>query len=146
MPSPTWSTVPTSERSVSTSYCSIRCLRIEVISSGRSFTESLSFGSVPGDEFSAEAVEVAAHARVHAERAGLEDHPADQVWVDGARRLDGPAGGLLDPADDRVRLVLGELVRGRQLHLEAALLAVDDRVELLDDPTELAGAALRGDD
>src|SRR4029078_4229172 len=38
MPSPTWSTVPTSERSVSTSYCSIRCFRIEVISSGRSFT------------------------------------------------------------------------------------------------------------
>src|SRR5919198_2919660 len=38
IPSPTWSTVPTSARSVSTSYSSIRCLRIEVISSGRSFT------------------------------------------------------------------------------------------------------------
>src|SRR5437764_1406713 len=37
MPSPSWRTVPTSERSVSTSYCSIRCLRIDVISSGRSF-------------------------------------------------------------------------------------------------------------
>src|SRR5215471_10073535 len=37
MPSPTWRTVPTSARSVSTEYSSIRCLRIEVISSGRSF-------------------------------------------------------------------------------------------------------------
>jgi len=35
MPSPTWRTVPTSERSVSTSYCSILDFRIRVISSGR---------------------------------------------------------------------------------------------------------------
>src|SRR5579875_222901 len=41
MPSPTCRTVPTSARSVSTSYCSIRCLRIEVISSGLSFMPSL---------------------------------------------------------------------------------------------------------
>src|SRR5919197_2912201 len=41
MPSPTWRTVPTSARSISTSYCSIRSFRIEVISSGRSFTWSL---------------------------------------------------------------------------------------------------------
>src|SRR5712691_3229571 len=40
MPSPTWSTVPTSARSVSTSYRSIRSLRIDVISSGRSFTRA----------------------------------------------------------------------------------------------------------
>src|SRR5712692_1292732 len=39
MPSPTCRTVPTSERSVSTSYCSIRCFRICVISSGRSFID-----------------------------------------------------------------------------------------------------------
>src|SRR6266511_4148896 len=38
IPSPIWRTVPTSARSVSTSYCSILSLRIEVISSGRSFT------------------------------------------------------------------------------------------------------------
>ena len=36
--------------------------------------------------------------------------------------------------DDRARLVVGELVRGRQLDREAALLAVDDRLELLGDP------------
>src|SRR5919197_161176 len=41
MPSPTCSTVPTSARSVSTSYCSICRRRIEVISSGRSFTRQL---------------------------------------------------------------------------------------------------------
>ena len=37
MPSPTWSTVPTSARSVSTAKSSMRCLRMVVISSGRSF-------------------------------------------------------------------------------------------------------------
>src|SRR6185503_10324561 len=145
MPSPTWSTVPTSERSVSTSYCSIRCFRIEVISSGRSFTNlspgfctspvrrglraepgfarreprshpshaqperGVSWGNhgflhvalrdvasrrtllVSGHEFTTKAVEPAAHAGVHAQRAGLEDHPADQVGVDRAARLDGAA-------------------------------------------------------
>src|SRR3954452_662134 len=40
MPSPIWRTVPTSARSVSTSYCSIRWRRIDVISSGRSFKSS----------------------------------------------------------------------------------------------------------
>ena len=44
MPSPIWRTVPTSERSVWTSYCSIRCFRIEVISSGRSFNSSTPSG------------------------------------------------------------------------------------------------------
>ena len=43
-PSPIWRTVPTSERSVWTSYCSIRCFRIEVISSGRSFNSSTPSG------------------------------------------------------------------------------------------------------
>ena len=38
IPSPMASTLPTSARSVSTSYSSMRCLRIDVISSGRSFT------------------------------------------------------------------------------------------------------------
>ena len=41
MPSPTWRTEPTSERSVWTSYCSILDLRIDVISSGRSFNSQL---------------------------------------------------------------------------------------------------------
>src|SRR3954447_21742172 len=40
MPSPICRTVPTSARSVSTSYCSIRWRRIDVISSGRSFKSS----------------------------------------------------------------------------------------------------------
>src|SRR6187551_274022 len=145
MPSPTWRTVPTSERSVSTSYCSIRCLRIEVISSGRSFTGRSLLRSGSGYELAAEAVDPAAHARVDAQRAGLEDHPADQVGVDRAARLDGAAGGLLDLRDDRAGLVVGERVGGRQLDLQAALLAVDDRLELLGDRSQLAGASLRGD-
>ena len=41
MPSPSWSTAPTSARFVSTSNSSIRLRRIEVISSGRSFTDGL---------------------------------------------------------------------------------------------------------
>src|SRR5262245_33507742 len=130
MPSPTWRTVPTSERSVSTSYCSIRCLRIEVISSGRSFTSNL-LGSC--HQFSAETVQSAAHARVDAQRTGLQDHPADQLGVDRARRLDRATGGLLDLADDRVSLGVVELVGGRELDLEATLLAVDQRLELLRD-------------
>src|SRR6476646_2750555 len=112
MPSPTWSTVPTSARSVSTSNSLIRSLRMAVISSGRSFTVFLS-GSC--DEFSFEALQAAAHARVDAQRAGLEDDAADQLGVDGACCLDGPARGLADLLDDRACLVLGELERGRQL-------------------------------
>src|SRR5438552_2383542 len=106
MPSPTWSTVPTSARSVSTSNSLIRFLRIAVISSGRSFTGFLS-GS--RDEFSGEAFQAAAHARVHAQRAGLQDDAADQARIDVARRLDGAARRSLDLADDCARLVLGQL-------------------------------------
>src|SRR5262245_31869863 len=109
MPSPTWRTVPTSERSVSTSYCSIRCFRIEVISSGRSFTEGLSFGSVSGHEIATKSFQAAAHAGVDAQRAGLEDEAADEVGVDRAGRLDGATRRLLDPADDGLRLGLVEL-------------------------------------
>ena len=37
-------------------------------------------------------------------RSDLEDDPADEARVDGARRLDRAAGGLLDRRDDRARL------------------------------------------
>ena len=49
--------------------------------------------------------------------------PPIRLGVDGARRLDLAAGGLLDLADDRLRLVVGELDRGRQLDVERSLLA-----------------------
>ena len=112
MPSPTCSTVPTSDRSVSTSYCSIRDLRIEVISSGRSFTLSPCFRSSSscGGELVAEALQAAAHAGVDAQRACLQDHAADQLGIDLAGRLDRAAGGLLDLRDDRGCLVVGQLV------------------------------------
>src|SRR6266516_7376319 len=97
MPSPTWRTVPTSARSVSTSYSSIRCFRIEVISSGRSFTRSPFLMTLScGCQLPAEALEPAAHARVETARAHLKHDPADQARIDLACRLDLAAGGLLD--------------------------------------------------
>src|SRR3954469_10804778 len=139
MPSPTWSTVPTSARSVSTSNSLIRSLRMAVISSGRSFTVFLS-GS--GDEFSFEALQAAAQASVHAQRAGLEDDAADQLGVDRACRLNRPPGRFLDLVDDRARLLLGELDRGRQLDVQLSLRPRDELLELLADLLDLAAPAL----
>src|SRR5581483_8088790 len=139
MPSPTWSTVPTSARSVSTSKSLIRSLRIAVISSGRSFTGFLS-GS--GEQFSFEALETAAEARVDAQRAGLEDDAADQAGVDRARRLDRAAGDALDLADDLARLVLAELDRGRQLDVQLPLLARGELLELGGDLVDFSPAPL----
>src|SRR6266571_7775687 len=105
MPSPTWRTVPTSARSVSTSYCSIRSLRIDVISSGRSFT-----ALAPPHEFLTQTFEPAAHACVDAHRAGLQDEAADQARVHSPLRLDLAAGGLFDLLQERARLLVRELV------------------------------------
>src|SRR5215469_4619021 len=99
MPSPIWSTVPTSARSVSTSYCSIRSLRIDVIPSGRSFKAF----SAP-HEFVSQSFQSPADARVDAQRPRLEDDAADQVGVDLAGRLDLAAGRILDLLQDRVGL------------------------------------------
>src|SRR4051795_8483056 len=104
MPSPIWRTLPTSARSVSTSYCSIRWRRIEVISSGRSF-KSL---SAPHQCLS-KSFQSPSHARVGSIRAGLKHDAAEDVGVDAARRLDRAAGGLLDLLDDRLRLVVRQL-------------------------------------
>src|SRR5881398_859901 len=95
MPSPSWRTVPTSARSVSTSYCSIRARRIEVISSGRSFTVF----SAP-HQFMSQSFQPSTHARVGPVRACLQHEAADQARVDAARRLDRSSGRLLDLADD----------------------------------------------
>src|ERR687885_668556 len=135
MPSPIWSTVPTSARSVSRSYCSIRSLRIDVISSGRSFN------SAPY-EVAAEALEAAAHARIHAARADLEHDSSDQVRVDGRGRFDFASRCALDLAEDRAQLILGELDGRGQLDLEALLLARDEALELAVDLVELGDAVL----
>src|SRR5581483_11008438 len=139
MPSPTWSTVPTSARSVSTSKSLIRSFRIAVISSGRSFTGFLS-GS--GNQFSFQALQAAAHARVDAQRARLEDDAADQVWVDCTRRLDRAPGDALDLSDDLARLVLGELDRGRQLDVQLPLLSRGELLELAGDLVDLSPTPL----
>src|SRR5438876_286416 len=109
MPSPTWRTVPTSARSVSTSYSSIRCFRIEVISSGRSFTQSPLLVLSCGCQLPPEALEPAADARVETARADLEHDPADQARIDLACHLDLTAGGLLDVLQELPCLLVGEL-------------------------------------
>src|SRR4051794_8529678 len=147
MPSPSWRTVPTSERSVSTSYCSIRCLRIEVISSGRSFTVRLlripsRWSRARPSELAAQLVEAAAHAGVETQRADLEDEAADQARVDAAPRVDRPAERAGDALDEAVRLLVGELHRRGEVELEPALRLGDERLELPGDLFDLADAPL----
>src|SRR5436309_696135 len=110
IPSPTCRTVPTSARSVSTSYCSIRERRIDVISSGRSFTVF----SAP-HQFSSQSFKSSTHARVGAIRAGLQHEAAEQIRIDAARRLDLSSRGLLDLADDLAGLAVGQLTRRYEL-------------------------------
>src|SRR5205823_1166159 len=137
MPSPSWRTVPTSARSVSTSYCSIRERRIEVISSGRSFTLS----SAP-HQFVSQSFESSTHARVRAVRPRPEDEATDERRVDAARRLDLPSCGLLDLSDDLSRFRVRQLARRDQLDVQAALLARHQPLELGRDRLDLAGAPL----
>src|SRR5438874_670210 len=143
MPSPIWRTVPTSDRSVSTSYCSIRCLRIDVISSGLSFT---GFLSASGRQLLSKAFEAAADARVDAERPGLEDDSADQVGVDPSRGVDLASARALDLLEDSLLLVRVELDRRRQLDLEPPLLREREALEVPLDLLDLAGATLLGEE
>src|SRR5581483_11988902 len=142
MPSPIERTVPTSARSVSTSYCSIRWRRIDVISSGRSFKGS----PLCPHEFVSQAFQSAADARVDAVRAGRQDDAADDVRVDAARRLDLAARSFLDLRDDVRRLFVRQLARGRELDRQAALLARDQPLELKRDLLDLPCPALLGDE
>src|SRR3954447_21334803 len=145
MPSPTWSTVPTSASSVSTSYCSIRLRRIEAISSGLSCTGRVLLLLVAYDgrgQFLAQAREPAADARVDAHRARLDDEPADQVGVDARRCLDLAAGRRADLLDDRASLLGRQLERGRELDVEDALLAAPQLLELPLHRGDPVGAAL----
>src|SRR6476660_4626033 len=137
MPSPIWRTVPTSARSVSTSYCSIRSRRIDVISSGLSFKAL----SAP-HEFGSQSFQSPAHARVDAQRARLQDDAADQIGVDLLRRVDLASRRVFDLLQDRLRLGLGQLARRRQLHGQAPLLTRHQPLELLRDLLELARAPL----
>src|SRR5579864_8011745 len=143
MPSPIERTVPTSARSVSTSYCSIRWRRIDVISSGRSFNGSL---LLCPHEFVSQAFQSPADARVDEIRACPQDDAADDVRVDAARRLDLAARGLLDLRDNVLRFLVRELARGRQLDRQAALLARDQSLELRRDLLDLARASLLRDE
>src|SRR6476659_3598565 len=138
MPSPISSTVPTSARSVSTSASAIRCFRIEVISSGRSFK----IFSLAVDQFFAELVESAADARVRAHGARLHDDAADDVRVDRPRGDDATAGGFLDLLYDLGGLLVGKLDRGRQLQLEDTFFTREQPSELLMDVLDLGDPPL----
>ena len=85
---------------------------------------------VSRSEFVAQALEAAANASVGAVRADLQDDAADEVRVDRASGLDRSARGLLDRLHDRLRLVVGELVRRRELHGKTVLRLRDEGVEL----------------
>src|SRR3954470_15905566 len=137
IPSPTCRTVPTSARSVSTSYCSIRCFRIDVISSGRSFTVVLAPHELVSKSF-----KPSFDAGVQPVRAGVEDDAADQFGVDAPRRLHLPPCRLFDLADDRVRFRVAQLPRGRQVDGQTPFVLRDQALELTRELLELAGAAL----
>src|ERR1700704_218340 len=141
MPSPIVSTVPTSARSVSTSYCSIRSRRIDVISSGRSFK----FRSAPHECLS-QSFQSSANARVDSVRPRLQHDAADEVRVDAACRFNRASRRLLDLRDDRLRFVISQLPRGSELDGEAALLARHQPLELMRDVLQLARTALLRDE
>ncbi len=113
-----------------------------MISSGRSFK----IFSLAVDQFFTELVEPAAHARVGAHRAGLDDDAADDVGVDRPRGDDASAGGLLDLLDHLGSLLVGELDRGGQLELEDALLAREQPSEFLVHLLDLRDPPLLGEE
>src|SRR4051794_30503441 len=135
IPSPTDRTVPTSARSVSTSYCSIRERRIDVISSGRSFTVV----SAP-HQFSSQSFKSSTHTRVRAIRAGLQHEAAQESRIDAARRFNLSSCRLLDLADDLAGLGVRQLARGHELDGQAPLLARHQPFELGGDVLDLAPA------
>src|SRR3954454_5558295 len=124
IPSPTCRTVPTSARSVSTSYCSIRERRIDVISSGRSFT-----GFSAPHQFSSQSFKSSTHARVRAVRAGLQHEAAEQVRIDATRRFNLSSCRLFDLADDLAGLGVGQLARRHELDGQTPLLTRDQPFE-----------------
>src|SRR5579862_1499040 len=138
MPSPSWSTAPTSARFVSTSNSSIRWRRIDVISSGRSFIQLTPCRC----ELLAKSFEAAAHARVQPHGAGLEDDPSDQIRVNRPGRVHIASRRFGDLLHDPVRLGVRERMRGRQLDVEHVLQRVGEDLELCGDLTHLAGPAL----
>src|SRR5947208_2893398 len=82
---------------------------------GDLFGAQLQGFSLGPHEFMSESLEPAAHARIDAVRAGLEHDAPHEVRVDAARRLDLAPGRLLDLGDDRLRLLVRQLARRREL-------------------------------
>ncbi len=62
-----------------------------------------------------------------------------------AARDDRAPAFFLNPFDERVCLLVGKLVRGRQLEANDALLGFDEALELAGDLVELRAAAFLGE-
>src|SRR5712691_2656681 len=92
----------------------------------------------------AQSFEPAADGRIDAEGIGLQHEPADQARVDSARRLDRATARLLDLLHDFARLLVRQLVRGGELHVQAPLFRGHHSVEFLGDLLDLADAAFLG--
>src|SRR6476619_8157238 len=90
----------------------------------------------------AQALEAPANASVCAVRSDLQDDPADEIRVDGASRLHRAARGFLDRLHDRLRLVVAELIRRRELHGQTVLRMRDEGVKFLAELRNLARPAL----
>jgi hypothetical protein len=78
-------------------------LRIEVISSGRSFTSCSSLGR---HQLAAQPLQAAANAGVESVGSNLQDDAPDQVGVDAALCLDLAARSLLDLAQQLLCLLV----------------------------------------
>src|SRR3954453_16008204 len=141
IPSPTARTQPPPARSASTSYCPIRERRIDVISSGRSFTVV----SAP-HQFSSQSFKSSTHTRVRAIRAGLQHEAAQESRIDAARRFNLSSRRLLDLADDLAGLGVRQLARGDELDRQAPLLARHQPLELCRDVLDLGAAAFLCDE
>src|SRR5207244_6881267 len=72
--------------------------------------------------------------------------PPDQARVDASRSVALAPGRTLDLVEDPARLLVGELVRRRQLDAQTPLLARAEPLELAVDIADLAGAAFLDDD
>ena len=71
----------------------------------------------------------------------MQDEAPDEIRVDFPRRLDLAARGLLDLFEDSGRFVVGQVVRRRQLDVEAPLLGCQQPVERAHDLLDLADPA-----
>src|SRR3954468_7654124 len=146
MPSLTLRTVPTSVRSASpTSRPSMRCLRIEVISSGLICIKVLgrwALGALGPGQLASHLFEAVPDTGIEDAVAHSEDDAAEDLGVDLGGQLD-PAVGLLgDAAGDLLHGLVVELDCACHLDREEAVLLLPAFLELAADPEQGRHAVL----